>query len=154
MRYWTLSMPLLYFTKQTWQAGITVPYQAFFQFPQLALLNLSLLVICPVPQNKIIYTGGLLALGKDNSSACQAVLCAAGNWGQTVFRQTVPSKYVNQKGTFSHFPASAERKGYCFWWTTTDKTLVFKLLWHLFWLLRHQFLLNYWLYPASLNLLD
>lgn len=34
----------------------------YCQFAQLALLILLLPVICPVPQNKRIYTGGLLAL--------------------------------------------------------------------------------------------
>ena len=124
----------------------------YCQFAQLGLLILLLPVIFPVPQNKIIFAGRVYwHFERDDSSVCQASLWL--KCQQTPPPPLPPTKCDNQKNPL-YVPTSSGKRVYLPRVENQWHSFGSWVLMALFWLLGHQFLLNSWLHPGSLNLLD
>lgn len=93
------------------------------KFAQLVLLILFLPVIFPVPQNKIIYTGGgPLVLQRGMLLQCARLSYA-------LKCQQNPSTKCNRQKSPLYVPTSSGKRAYCLWLRTTD---MHWFLWHYF----------------------
>lgn len=108
-----------YLTSQTQNVGIVSP----IKFAQLLVLLILLLpVIVPVPQNKIIYTGGSSWHFERNDNSCARMTYAL------KCHQNPPPTRTTKKNPL-YVPTSSGKRVYCLWLRTTDTSWFF---WHYF----------------------